>query len=60
MVVEPATGMVGKQVTNPEAGSSNLNAITVEEWEYWDNNDPETRSEELVEVMISEMTPLLE
>jgi hypothetical protein len=47
MVVEPATGTVGKQAANAEAGGSNPNAIAVEEWEYWEHNKhPETRSEE--------------
>jgi hypothetical protein len=60
MAVQPGTTAVGEQVTNPEAGSSNTNTIMVEEWEYWEQNkDTETRSEELVEAMMSEMTPLL-
>jgi hypothetical protein len=60
MVVQPGTTTVREQVMNPEAGGSSANMIGVEEWEYWEQNkDPETRSEELVEAMMSEMTPLL-
>jgi hypothetical protein len=60
MVVEAATSTVGKEGMNPVGGETSANTIAVEEWEYWEQNkDQDTRSEELVEAMMSEITPLL-
>jgi hypothetical protein len=60
MVVEPVAAAVGEQGMNPAAGVTNPNAITVEEWEYWEQNkDPEIRAVELEEAIMSKLTPLL-
>jgi hypothetical protein len=60
MAVKPATSTAGTQATEPTAGETSANAITVEEWEYWEHNKgPVISAEELEEAIMSEMTPLL-